>query len=394
MTDLLTAPAPAAASAAPAPARPAVGRTLLLPQDRIPREPLTDAAVRLSTRLREALRSVRVRRALAMEISGTANNAALVAASRGDLVVAWEMCEAHVRWQSRFGRRSRDRAITGHALQPWINLGRLEAIAGRRDDALQRFAQLRGWAAGTPLELGRGRVARSGWRVIGETPDEFARFVERVYVVETLKALLLTRGDARLLEFAAGLGSGLPPALARLVDEAVIVASAAVGELECAREMATERTRGATGWTRMVFQLRLGETLAVQGSGDAAAAVLGPVLDAGMRLAPATMRDLQTLYVLTRAAAAGLEAGLCTQAAALARATLEGARAAGDHCFELASLRVLAHAAPPATRPRWADELARLEATTEYARERRGPAAPPSPEILALYQQLADTLNA
>jgi len=391
MTDLLTAPAPAAAPAAP---RPVVGRTLLLPQDRIAREALAAAAARLNARLRDARRGLRRRRDLALAVSGAANNAALVAAHRGDRQTAWEMCQAHLRWQSRFGRRSRDPAITGHALQPWINLGRLEAIAGRGERALERFARLRGWTAGTAMELGTGRVAPDGWRVIGETAGEFGRFVERVYVVESLKALLLTRCDAALPAFAGGLGDGLPPALARLVDEAVIVAAAGAGDVERARETALRCTRASSGWTRMVFQLRLGETLAVLGDTAGAHAALGPVLQAGVRLHAGLLRDLQTLYVLTRAAAAGDEAGLHDAAAALARATLAGARDAGDQCFELASLRVLTHAAPPEDRPRWRAGLAALEAATEYARERRGPAAPPSPEIQTLYQLTAETLNA
>jgi hypothetical protein len=393
MTDLLDAPCAPAVPAAAAVNTPAVSRTLLLPQDRIAREALSPWAVRLTRELREARRGLRLRRHWAVAVSGTTNNAALIAAHRGDTRTAWELCEAHLRWQSRFGRRSGDPATTGHALQPWINLGRLEALDGRGEAAVQRFAVLQGCAAGAALDLGRGRVAPAGWRVIADTSEEFGRYVERVRVVESLKALLLAHADAALLRFAATLGGGLPAALSRLVEEAVVVAAAGAGEHDRAARIAADAARASTGWTRMVFQLRLGETFAAADDTPRAAAVLAPVLSAGLRLSPATLGELQALYVLTRAAAAGLEAGLALEAAGLARALLDGARAVRDQGFELAALRVLGRAAPPATRPRWLAELAALAEATEYARERAAAAARPSPEIETLYQELAATLD-
>jgi hypothetical protein len=377
MTDVVAFPAPRLHTSPTPPGEqerpaPTITGTLLLPQDRIAREPISCWASRLTTELEQERRAEWPPRVQAAVLGGIGNNTALIAAHQGHSDTARALCEAQIRCQLRRAGETGDAAISGHALQPWINLGRLDAIAGEWEAALGRFAALAEARAGAPLRLGAVQTDAAAWQVIGDTPAEFAEFTERVRVVESLKAFLGSRRWAEVLAFAEELPSELGNGTARLVREARIVALAQAGRHVEAEESARDGLRDSAGWEQLVFQLRLAEVIAMAGSLTRAAALLAPVLRAGLDLPAATCGRLQPLYVLTRAAAAAHEVGMHDEAARLARRLLEGARSARDEIFELGCLRLLATAARADERPGWKKALDRLRFATEYMRERGG----------------------
>jgi hypothetical protein len=373
------------------PIPPTIASTLLLPQDRIAREPLSCWASRLVAELEQERRAEWPPREQAAVLGGIANNAALIAAHQGRFDTARAICEAQVRCQLRRAEDIGDAAISGHALQPWINLGRLDAIAGEWEAALARFASLAGARAGAPLQLGAVQTDGAAWQVIGNTRAEFEEFAERVRIVESLKALLANGRWAKVLAFAEEVPPELGTGTARLVREARIVALAQEGRHVEAEESARDALRNSVGWEQLVFQLRLAEVIAIGGSTAGVAGLLSPVLYAGLGLSAAACGSLQPLYVLTRAAAAAREAGMHDEAARLARRLLEGARSARDEIFELSCLRLLTAAARADERPGWKEALNRLRSETEYVRE-RGAADRPSDPLVGAPARLYGTL--
>lgn len=349
-----------------------ISTALLLPHERIARAPLATWAERLVTGLSESLATTRTPRRLASDVAWISNNAALIAAHQGAENVAWALCEGQIRWQCRLARRSRDAAIRSHAVQPYVNLSRLEALAGRWQEALARLERLNGYEASGRLDLGTVQIRGMEWEGTGSSQAEFERFLKIVYVVDSFKALLANRQFAQIHEFSTQLGHDSPSGLVRFADEASVVAACKLGEFDRAEAIAARAMRDARGWDRAVFKLRLGETLACAGNGEGATLVLTSLAGVVGKLSSATKSDLQTLYVLSRIAAACLEVGLDGEGHALARHVLDGSRAAGDQAFEIESLRLLCITDPHPESNRWRDDLARLEESTCYHRYRQG----------------------
>lgn len=326
-------------------------------------------------------------------VTGVTNNAALLAAYFGAEPVAWTLCERVVQWQHRLSRRSRDARVGVHVMQPWVNLGRLEALSGRWRASLDRFARLMEYRESGQLRLGAVRVNGMGWNVVAASRQEFEDVLENLYVIDTLKALLLNRRYVEVEEFAAGYSSDCRAMIARRLDEALIVATSHLGRFDRARSVADSAARQTDGWNRAVFKLRQAEVFAASGDTEGATSLLRRIVDVVRQVSPQRKKELSLLYVNMRLAASCAEVGLERASITVAREVNESARAAGDEVFQIESLRILAATAPADERSRWEEELARAEATTEYARYRRGGPPPPNPVIEGLYQQLEEVFS-
>jgi hypothetical protein len=365
---------------APAPA-PTIAGQPLLPQARIPRLPLDRWAAQLADALQGARAELRQPRALAAAVAQVANNAALVAVYRGEAEAARRLCEGQMRWQARMSRRARDPRISAFVVQPWINLGRLEAMAGDWASAVSRFARLNERAVDGRLCLGPERVAP----LDGETE----RVAGVCYVGDTLGAYLQAGRHDDALAFAARVRAAAVPALALRAAEGEVVAACRAGDGERAQRVAGEGGRACGGWKRLVFHLRAAEALACDGRMDEAAERLAALAETAGRVSEDSRRPLHCLHILLRLAGACREAGLDAHAAALARDTLAGARAADDEAMRIESLRILAAASAPPERAARRRELAALEAATEYRRYRRA-----APAESPVFTGLAGALDA
>jgi hypothetical protein len=134
-----TPPSRHADTAAPAAS---ITASLLIPLDRMARAPLPDWTGRLLASLDRSRASVRQTRLMAEKFGSIGNNAGLIAALRAEMQTAWSVTERQVWWLGRLARRSGDATVAAHAVQPWVNLGRLEALTGRWREALARFEAL------------------------------------------------------------------------------------------------------------------------------------------------------------------------------------------------------------------------------------------------------------
>jgi hypothetical protein len=380
-------------SAAPAAVSVAVSAGLLLPQDRIARTPLARWAETLSRRLERCRDAVFSPRQFSLEVAGISNNAALVAALHGDREQAWSLCEQQIEWQHRYSRYAGDSTIAAHGVQPFVNLGRIEALAGDWEEALARFARLDGYRTDGAVDLGRVCVDGTGWQAVTGSREAFDRLLENMYVIDSLKALLQNRRFEEALAFTARLRPEMRPGLLLFAREAEVVSWSRLGRHPRARDLAAAAVRETHAWERAVFTLRLGETLAASGDLDAAADVLRPLAKVSVNLSSGRRSDLQTLYVLVRLAGACAEVGMADVAAPVAQAAYEGACAAGDEVFQIECLRLLSAAAHLPERDSWCEALEQLEYGTRYERYRRGSAAAsPSPEIERLYAGLGEFL--
>jgi hypothetical protein len=376
-------------SGTPGPISVSIG--LLLPQDRIPRESLGDWAARLAKEIEASRVATRQARRYAGSIAGLANNAALVATYEGGRREAWELCERQVTWQGRMSRRAKDPSIAAHGIQPWVNLGRLETMAGNWKAALARFDALPSFRLDGWITFGCIRLTRDQWDAVANSRETLERTLDATYVVDSFKTLLINRRWEETLAFAARFGEDGDRFFLHRADEAVVVASARLGDLDRARHVATEAARRAGGWPRAVFRLRLAEVLGTSGDLEGAREVLRPIAAVMAQVSPERKHDSAFLYPLLRLTTACAETGLVHEAAALAKDVLAGARTTADEVFAIESLRVLAVHAPVDERGAFREELDRLEETTEYEKYRKGGRATVrDPRVDGLYGLLGE----
>jgi hypothetical protein len=348
-----------------------VAISLLVPQDRVARASIPAWVRRLRATLSEARRGERRVLAFAETVGRLANNAALIAAFQGASYTAEALCRSQIRWQRRTSRRSRDPRVAPLEFQPWVNLGRLQALSGDWKGAIERFSCLsddrrdRWYCHGDncePVPSCAGASAR-GYRI----------FLRNVFVVDSLKALLMNARYEDALEFAQRERGDDRNAAA--LCEAQVVAYCRMSRPDVGARIAREARRGFRGWERAVFSLRLIESLAGEGCEAEAIGELARVVKIFSGLNLTSRTRVENLSILHRAAQLCIELGVPADAARLAAATLEGALVANDEVLVIESLRVLCSSGstPDA---KVALELNRLEATTGYARYRRGGQSP------------------
>lgn len=370
--------APVPIDAAPA-GQPSITTMLLMWQDRIPRAPLADWTRRLRQDVARVRRECRAAVPLS-EAGGTAgNNAALIAAQRGDRGAAWTLCEQQMWWQHRLSRRAGRAEISAGCVQPWVNLARLEGMAGEWEDAVARLELLRPRGRGSPIALRPLRSDGSGCQQIAESGEDFRNVVDSIYVTDTLKILLQNRRFVEVLTFAAGVQHAFRPIIELRTSEATVVASCLGGDFDGARrtaQAALERP-DVTAWRRMVFRLRLAEIDICAGELERAAVLLVPLVRGARALSVKARSVLQPLYILMGLATACHQAGLIDDAASVAAGVYEGATAAGDEVFCIQSLRILTVTAPEEERSSWREMLRDVEQATEYRQFRTRGAQPP-----------------
>lgn len=364
-----------------------IAGAILTPQDRLARKPLGSWGEELIRRLDEARRVIRDTRRFAGELAFVGNGAGLIAAHRGDMGSAWRIMERQIWWHGRMARRSGDAALTAHALQPWVNLGRLESLTGRWREALSRFGGLTAFETAGRLEMGCVRLGGESWSALMASREQFVGFLDSVYVADSLRAMLLNHRFEEVIPFVRRLGTADSSPWIR--EEACIVADCCMGGFGTALSRARAAAREARGWERVVLRLRAAEVHACAGEVSQAATLLASLAEVVQRVSAGQHANPRLMPVTARLANACHEAGLGREADAVARRVLEGARAARDEMIEIEMLRLLAATAPERERPGWREASEHAEASTDYARYRRGGPSP-NPVFGELYERLED----
>jgi hypothetical protein len=374
------------ATLAPAP-RPAVaqlpGTRMLTPTEQLERRPLAA----WSADLLQEMRTDRVR-----WYGETVDERVRVFVSWGNLIGlihthagrpdnALLVCEAQVAWLAALADRSGRPELFTHAVQPWCNLGRLHALAGRTDDALRHYADVYACCTvpGTPLA---GREIDPGWwdRALW-APGSVQSLGRTLLVMDSLRVLLPAARWQAVLDLAAGGvadGTALLPVVLR---EAEMVALARTGDAEQAIA-AAERARGeGRAWDRIVATLRWAELAALSGDEERATRAAVELLSVARRVSVADKLELPVLFPLQQLAAFAFSLGLAREAVELGEALLAGARRLDDEVMQIEVLRQLSAHAPDAdARDAHAETLAAMVDATAYARLRPRNDPPQVPE--------------
>ncbi|HXT15556.1 MAG TPA: hypothetical protein VN706_07990 [Gemmatimonadaceae bacterium] len=290
------------------------------------------------------------------------------------------LCELEAEWLIRFGDVHGDSAIRSLAIQPWVNIGRLDALEGNWAGALSRYAGLSSTSPCSALVV-LGHSIEIDDAVTADAPVTLRQMANNIYVLDSLQALLRNHQAGEMLEFVERLSPTCGREFQPFLREAAIVAHAELGRADEAVHLARSAAATVSGWPMLVFRLRLAETLAVGDNMSSSRAVLTPIASVVPRVSLEAVRDLSNLRILQRAAT--VAAVLCwpEAASALARVVFDGASTAGDEplCIESARLLSTVDSTDVA---RWTETRQRLEEETMYRQYRSGDVVAASDAVL------------
>jgi hypothetical protein len=347
-----------------------VSDSLYSPQERVAREPLTAWSQRLLSQMRSAVDESGQLCDIALA-ANCFNQAALVELFRGKMRSARQLCRSHLRWQLE-GRRPPPSLPHGSAIQPFINLIRLDVLGGKDVHALASFAA---------LDLARKGIRSAGCSCGSPIPEmlvelvsqnaEAAEIVETVFVIDSLKTLLRSGTPASIAEFCDRNAPGRPAMLSPFFTEARMIAVGRLGDYSSASGLADiEAQRNPE--LLLVFLVRLIElALFTEQPKRAVQQLLNPSLkiaDAILATAP----EIVSLGLIWRLALLVRMVGDANEALRIAQCVLARARAVNDEPFEVEVLAFLSRCASQSgDRSTWRSLLSLKLGETEYVGLRR-----------------------
>jgi hypothetical protein len=359
--------------------------TLLWPYERPARSALAPWAAALATRL--------ATRGSPPETAKWLNQAALVFSHLGASGVARWVCHEQI---DLFGRSAlSDRGLLVLALQPSINLGRLDVLAGRRADGREQFRLAEHLRAREAVNLaGRLRVQPGDWEFMIAFDPTIEATLTTVYVIDSVQSWLSESGHREILALTDRVGAWHGPVPWTAIYEARVACLAELGDLDRAIAEAGQ-VQNADANLVLAFQLHLSHGLWTAGLRRDAEELVSRV---GARLVhtdwgrhgtaelPRYFPLIETAVRLAR------NQQLESLAARLACTLLEVATQAGDEVMTLKALRILCCLQTGPTSSRWESRAAALELASDYRLVRHGtggPARPVSAENMRQYRGLA-----
>jgi hypothetical protein len=139
-------------------------------------------------------------------VSSCMNKASFVVSAAGYLERALDLCQYQLAWVAQRHKACSDVEILRHAIQPWVNIGRLCIIQGSQEKALPHFTLAENISSLKPVAAGPCFLSSDFWSTIQhDTSSQIRDALWNVYALETVKSYL--RGD----DF-----SGLKSAVSRL----------------------------------------------------------------------------------------------------------------------------------------------------------------------------------
>ena len=271
------------------------------------------------------------------------NLAALIAAHRGDLAGAEDICLRSLAWSAR-GRGPEDEARrVVLAIQPWINIGRLRRLAGRADEALAHFDLLAPFDAGRAVTLGPAVLDAATWQRADAADPSLRHVLRTVLVNDSLRALLSARRHDDALSFASAVRPRCEPAQIPYLEEAGAVACAHLGRTEAALAAAAGPGWESAGMHGQMVSAacRIG-VLMLRGEITEAARLAHALCATALVLRVADGDDPRVLRLFHHLGGLAVQLDLRGPAAAIFSAGLAGARRLEDEPLEIAFLDALA----------------------------------------------------
>jgi hypothetical protein len=345
---------------------------LLLPSDRIARLDLKIWARSLVDRLRVSVPDPG-------PLSVVLNNAALVFAHLGRLDQARWVCNAHIGWVGQLAAAGDTSPV--HALQPWINLGRIELLTGNATAAHAYFDLVRPMQERRPLWLGPVRLRPEDWPAMLAVEPQLPTVLRSVRLLDGVRCWFIP-GDYRgALHWLDRVEQD-----EQLAPEAGICEARVISHVELAehdRAIAAAGLRQPDSFVGMAIRLHLARSAWLRGrpelAGDYTDEAAGALLGLGWSAIdrPVLPRLFRLLEAATRAARALGRDDLARQ---LAETLFDNAVRAGDQVSSHTALRQLDAVADEPDRQRWAAVRQDLEATSDYLLIRRAAGLVPAPD--------------
>jgi hypothetical protein len=274
-------------------------------------------------------------------IASSMNVAALIEVYRGDRAGAKALCETQLRWIDNLAKSHGMTAVGELALQPWINLGRLQRIEGDFRGSLARFTLFIDQAAERDMHLGPIWIDAGMFRQIAEREPVVRRFLENVYVVDSCKTYFAAKDYEGLLAFtrrcrSIGASGTLP-----YLEEAEAIALAWLGRHGDALEMTEREVWRKSPYLDVVSRSYRAAILALSGEREPAVRIASKLT---ARISPAMLEKLQdhrVLRYLHHLGSLTRHLGMTDPALRVCQLGLQGARAFGDEPLTLSFLEAL-----------------------------------------------------
>lgn len=199
------------------------------------------------------------------QVSTYYNQAALIELNYGRMENALRLCLAHLQWLSLVVNETGQLELSELALQPWINLGRLDRFTGKPEASLEKFALLLKGKTKEELDLGRLTITARHWEAIARQNPNLYSFIETVYILESLKTHLKSKNYEAILRFREGSHVESFDNLKDFWAEARIVALCRVGRKSDALALIKEYTSKGKFWNWPIFHLHKAALLAALG---------------------------------------------------------------------------------------------------------------------------------
>lgn len=165
-------------------------------------------------------------------ISACMNKASFVVASTGHLVSALHMCESQLTWVAQRSQACSDAGILNHAIQPWINIGRLHALRGDRKSALPHLRLAERFSHQEPAVLGPCHLPADAWPAVIEAAPVVPQVLWNVYALETIKGCLRAGDSAGALATISCLRRVVPAQWHGFINEGEVLALLHHGKAE------------------------------------------------------------------------------------------------------------------------------------------------------------------
>jgi tetratricopeptide (TPR) repeat protein len=242
--------------------RPSVHTAILLPHQRLIRQPLPSWAATLDATVRRVLAEgpeltiERARRTVACF-----NEVALVETYFGRRDRAATLCWGALDWVAAARRLTSSDDVWETAFQPFVNLGRLARIERRWRDSLDMFRTVRNALHGQPPTLGVIELDESAL-VAALRDAEVRRSLENMYVIDSLKTLLKAEWHDEAIAFAEDALSSVDDTNRRQsLREGLAIALCRAGRCDEAAEIAQRELTEPHAPYRAMFVFRRAEAL-------------------------------------------------------------------------------------------------------------------------------------
>lgn len=344
--------------------------TLLWPYERPARSALAPWATALTGRLASP--------GSPQETATWLNQAALVFSHLGATEVARWVCHEHIGLFARAA--SSDRGLIALALQPTINLGRLDVLAGKHASGREHFRLAEHLAARDAVNLaGRCRVQAGDWEYLTAFDSTLEATLTTVYVIDSIQSWLAEGSHRDILSFTERVTARPGPLPWAAISEARVACWVELGDLDRAIAEA-DQVQDADANLVLAFQLHLSRGLWAAGSRHHAQQLVSRVGTrlAGTDWARSDTAELPRYFPLIETSVRlARDQELEPLAARLACTLLDVAARAGDQVMSLKALRVLGCLGPSPAEYR--SRATALEMGCDYRLVRQGAGQPPRP---------------